>query len=427
MAKLPLEQCAVTADACRHCLRDATRPTVAAPNAVVGSMVAAAGRRLDRADLQELGIAIVRSADGPPWDIPRELRRWDELPSKLPRADLAERLRICDGCDRRINNHCRECGCDLAQRLRLPAFRCPLGKLPGGVPLTIGMACYDDCQGVVWTVKSLQLHHAAALAQCEILVVDNHPDSEEGRRTRDFLAQVPGARYIPLAEPVGTAAPRDRIFREAAGSAVLCLDSHVMLEAGSLQAILDYWAANGESRDMLQGPLLGDGAAVMATDMAERWGDVGGMFGVWQCDDSLLSDASPKPIRLHGLGLFSMRRAAWPGFNPHFRGFGGEEGYIHEKVRRAGGQTIFLPSAKWWHWFGRRGQPYPNLWEDRARNYFLGRIELDDDCGEVYKAFAPYLSRDKLHALHQEAFALTYGDGERVRVHPAYPQVECCA
>ena len=42
-------------------------------------------------------------------------------------------------------------------------------------------------------------------------------------------------------------------------------------------------------------------------------------------------------IPMHGLGLFACRRAAWPGFHPKFRGFGGEEGYIHEKFRQCGG------------------------------------------------------------------------------------------
>lgn len=40
---------------------------------------------------------------------------------------------------------------------------------------------------------------------------------------------------------------------------------------------------------------------------------------------------------MQGLGIFACRRDVWPGFNPRLRGFGGEEGYIHEKFRRAGG------------------------------------------------------------------------------------------
>jgi hypothetical protein len=79
-----------------------------------------------------------------------------------------------------------------------------------------------------------------------------------------------------------------------------------------------------------------------------------------------------------GLGLFSMRKDAWPGFNPLFRGFGGEEGYIHEKVRRGGGKAICLPALRWIHRFTREGQtiPYPlNLW-NKVRNHVLGHLEL---------------------------------------------------
>ena len=44
---------------------------------------------------------------------------------------------------------------------------------------------------------------------------------------------------------------------------------------------------------------------------------------------------------------------AWPGFPAAFRGFGGEEAYIHEKFRRAGGRRLCLPWLRWMHRFGR--------------------------------------------------------------------------
>jgi hypothetical protein len=53
------------------------------------------------------------------------------------------------------------------------------------------------------------------------------------------------------------------------------------------------------------------------------------------------------------MGVFSCRKGAWPGFNPMFRGFGGEEGYIHEKFRQAGGRCLCLPWLRWTHRFGR--------------------------------------------------------------------------
>ena len=55
-------------------------------------------------------------------------------------------------------------------------------------PLTIGTACYDDFDGVYFTVTSLLLHHADVMDQCEIVVIDNCPQSEQGRMTRDWVS-----------------------------------------------------------------------------------------------------------------------------------------------------------------------------------------------------------------------------------------------
>jgi hypothetical protein len=48
-------------------------------------------------------------------------------------------------------------------------------------------------------------------------------------------------------------------------------------------------------------------------------------------------------IPAQGMGVFACRKNNWLGFNPKFRGFGGEEGYIHEKYRKNGKQVICLP------------------------------------------------------------------------------------
>ena len=60
-------------------------------------------------------------------------------------------------------------------------------------------------------------------------------------------------------------------------------------------------------------------------------------------DGSSEIDAPAFEIPMQGLGLFACRRAAWVGFNTRFRGFGAEEGYIHEKTRQHGGRTLCLP------------------------------------------------------------------------------------
>ena len=77
-----------------------------------------------------------------------------------------------------------------------------------------------------------------------------------------------------------------------------------------------------------------------------------------------MQNAAPFEMGMQGLGVFACRKAAWPGFNPRFSGFGGEEGYIHEKIRRkkrpgpracpsSAGPTA--STARWAHPTGRRG------------------------------------------------------------------------
>ena len=79
---------------------------------------------------------------------------------------------------------------------------------------------------------------------------------------------------------------------------------------------------------------------------------------------------------MQGMGLFSCRRAAWPGFNPRFRGFGGEEGYLHEKFRQSGAQTLCLPFLGWVHRFSRPlGVPHAPVGRDVVRNHLIGMRE----------------------------------------------------
>jgi hypothetical protein len=106
---------------------------------------------------------------------------------------------------------------------------------------------------------------------------------------------------------------------------------------------------------------------------------------------------------MQGLGVFSCRKDAWPGFNPRFRGFGGEEGYIHEKVRQAGGRCLCLPWLRWVHRFGRpAGVPYPLTVDDKFRNYLIGHAELGLDLEPVFEHFSEHLPADSIEAIAEE-------------------------
>jgi hypothetical protein len=156
--------------------------------------------------------------------------------------------------------------------------------------------------------------------------------------------------------------------------------------------LVDYFDASPESRDLLQGPLLNDDLEqVVGSHFAPTWG--AGMYGSWATDERATDEAGPPfEIEMQGLGLFACRREAWPGLNSRFRGFGGEEGYLHEKVRRNGGRVLCLPALGWTHRFARPlGPPYRPTWEDRVRNYRIGWGELGWDLATMEAHFREHV------------------------------------
>jgi hypothetical protein len=174
---------------------------------------------------------------------------------------------------------------------------------------------------------------------------------------------------------------------------------------GAMQRLLAYLTAHDESRDLLQGPLLYDDLNAIATHFRPAWRS--GMFGCWDMDvRGRDPDAPPFDIPMQGLGLFCCRRAVWPRFNPRFRAFGGEEGYIHEKFRQNGGRTLCLPFLRWMHRFRRpMGLPYVNRWDDRVRNYLIGFRELGLPTTELeqhYREFMGEAAGPMLERIKQE-------------------------
>ena len=69
--------------------------------------------------------------------------------------------------------------------------------------LTIGMATYDDPQGVWWTLSSLRLHHLGPHdSRVELLVIDDHP-----RENKDLVNACAnaGARLVRQSKNLGPA------------------------------------------------------------------------------------------------------------------------------------------------------------------------------------------------------------------------------
>ena len=269
-------------------------------------------------------------------------------------------------------------------------------KIPEATPacakkvMTIGMATYDDYDGVYFTVQAIRLYHPEVTEQTEILVVDNHPDGPAAEDLKNLDKIIANYRYFPYGvwkSPM----VKDVVFRQANADYVLCLDGHVMLQPGALKRLIDYFEANPDCSDLLQGPMFAENLNSLHTHFDPVWNK--GMYGFWGSDERAADpDGPPFEIPMQGLGLFACRKNAWVGFNPRFRGFGGEEGYLHEKFRQRGGKTLCLPFLKWLHRFSRPGGvPYLINWHDRIFNYMVGCHELGLDSEPVKKHFKEHL------------------------------------
>lgn len=264
--------------------------------------------------------------------------------------------------------------------------------------LTVGMAVYDDFSGVFFTIQAIRMFQIAGIEDLvEFVVIDNNPSSQNGMMTKNFVENWLKQKYIPYTNKISTSV-RNEIFKHAQGTYTLCLDSHVLLEKDGISSLLNFYEKNPNSKDLIQGPLWYDDLKSCSTHFEPIWRDI--MYGVWDFNKEAYDKGLPFEIPMMGLGLFSCKTDNWQGFNEKFKGFGGEEGYIHEKFRKAGGKCICLPDLKWNHRFGRPdGTRYPNYLEDRIWNYFIGWLEILKD------------PKDPFFSSIQEAFTERVPDG----------------
>src|SRR5688572_13134671 len=148
--------------------------------------------------------------------------------------------------------------------------------------LTLGMATHDDYHGVVFTIQSLAMHQD--LADCEIIVIDNAPNSRHGKQVKVFCDEQGGrtfcpVRYIPMTDQKGTTQTRERIFAEGTGDAVMVMDCHVMFPLGAIARLKKWLVDNPESADILSGPLILTHLNSFHTHFNDQWR--GGMWGTW--------------------------------------------------------------------------------------------------------------------------------------------------
>jgi Glycosyl transferase family 2 len=163
--------------------------------------------------------------------------------------------------------------------------------------LTIGMAQFDDWDGVYFSVQSLRLHHPEVMKDTEILVIDNSPHLPVSQTLQAFINSgitegTAGVRYIPMSEPTGTSPPRNRVFQEAKGDAVLCMDSHVLLPPGSLKRLIKWYDDHPGTQDLYQGPMYLDHLQHTCTHFNDQWrAEMWGTWGAaWRCSCDPVQD-----------------------------------------------------------------------------------------------------------------------------------------
>lgn len=281
--------------------------------------------------------------------------------------------------------------------------------------LTIGMATYDDFDGVYFTVQSLIMYHDILKnIDYEIIVIDNNPKGKHGEAVKNMLGWVKNtAKYIPYENKTSTAV-RNEIFANSSGKYTVSIDCHVLIKNGGLDSLLKYYENNPDCKDIIQGPMIYDDQKSFSTQFDPEWR--GDMFGIWGTNHKAYQLGLPFEIPMMGLGLFSCETKNWLRFNENFRGFGGEEGYIHEKFRRNGGKCICLPQLEWLHRFGRpEGVKYKLILEDRIWNYFIGWLEITKNPDDImvlsiYNYFRNRIPRENLDNIFNDAKKLILGE-----------------
>ena len=163
--------------------------------------------------------------------------------------------------------------------------------------LTIGSAVYDDFEGVYFSYQSIRLNNQDILDDLDLLIIDNNPNSAEGKATKHFC-KTASIRYIPYTEKASTAV-RNEIFNNSEATFTMSIDCHVLFESETIKSLINFFEDHGDSRDLYHGPMLYDQLATTpVTQMDPVWRDH--MFEIWK--SSKLEGEEPFEIPMHGLG-----------------------------------------------------------------------------------------------------------------------------
>ena len=249
---------------------------------------------------------------------------------------------------------------------------------------SICLPSYNNFSEVFFTIQSLRLHHD--MKDKEIIVVDNYGDDYMAEFIKGKGGDV--VRYVRMTDVRGVSAAKNAAIQAAQGEFILCMDSHILLKQGCFDV-----EPCGD--DLIQGPILFNNCIDHIAEWKPIWRS--NMWGIW--GDKLSFEQLPKEkkeIWAMGAGFFACRRSSWLGFNPKFRGFGGETGYLQEKYRKAGRKVWCYPNMIWMHYFCNTGRriPFPVIMAERVRNYLIGFNELGLDITPILQHFGERLVKE---------------------------------
>ena len=107
--------------------------------------------------------------------------------------------------------------------------------------LTIGMATYDDYDGVFFSIQSLRMYHPICTdTSVEFIVLDSNPQSEHGKECKRFVEGAVGGKYIPYAESISSF-NKYKIADYADGEYILIIDCHVLIQENGINNLLSYF------------------------------------------------------------------------------------------------------------------------------------------------------------------------------------------
>lgn len=284
-----------------------------------------------------------------------------------------------------------------------PEIKTIMSKPKSTKKITLGTTVYDDYEGLFFTLQSIRMYHPGILNEIEFVVIDNNPDSKHGKLIKNFTTSIKQPiKYVPFKEYSSTGV-KTKVFEHAETDYVLYFDSHVLFQSLALRKLIDFFDSGKDEGNLLQGPLIYDDLTNFATHFNLIWKTH--MWGVWGTDERGRDpNNEPFEIDAQGTGVFACRKDSWLGFNPLFRGFGGEEGYIHKKYKNIGKKTLCLPFLRWLHRFGRpHGVPYPLTLEDKIRNYVIGHTEAGIDLAPMKAHFMETITEEKFEAIKTKA------------------------